>query len=221
MQTVNPSHLWYSIGLIVTDGNLSKSGRHINITSKDGDFLEDVKKALGLTNKLVRKTSGYTMERKYFMLQFGDINFYNFLLSINLTPKKSLTLKDIKVPPAYFHDFVRGVIDGDGSVYSWEHPTNFHTQWNLSVVSGAPIFINWLKEGIENRFLVKGKIYLKKNKHNPLYMIRFGKMAAKIILKECYYEGCLCLERKSIIVKNCLASINGFKKYGNVVSMPE
>ncbi|MEK7574528.1 MAG: hypothetical protein AAB514_03305, partial [Patescibacteria group bacterium] len=41
----------YAIGLIATDGNLSKDGRHLNMTSGDKDMILTFKKCLGLKNK--------------------------------------------------------------------------------------------------------------------------------------------------------------------------
>jgi hypothetical protein len=41
---------------------------------------------------------------------------YDALLTIGLTPAKSLTLGPLAIPDDYFPDFFRGCIDGDGSV---------------------------------------------------------------------------------------------------------
>lgn len=91
----------------------------------------------------------------------------------------------------------------------------------MRIISGAPIFSGWLKEKTEKSFGVKGKLYsyLMKDKKNPIFIIKFGKLAAKIILKKCYYKNCLSLDRKLKIVKKCLKSENGLSKYGNVISV--
>ena len=75
------SNFAYTIGLIATDGNLSKDGRHMNFTSKDLVLVELFKRCLGLNNKIGKKTRSYEQEKKYFQIQFGDKNFYEFLLS--------------------------------------------------------------------------------------------------------------------------------------------
>jgi hypothetical protein len=71
--------LAYTIGIISTDGNLSPDGRHINITSKDSQLLETIKSIMNLKNKIGRKGSGSSVGKKYFCLQFGNIDFYRFL----------------------------------------------------------------------------------------------------------------------------------------------
>lgn len=221
LRHIRPADLWYTVGLIVTDGNLSSDGRHINITSKDEDLLESVKTRLNLSYKIGKKSRGREKEKKYSILQFSDVAFYRYLLNIGLKPKKSLTLESIKVPTPYFKDFLRGVIDGDGCINTWIHKTNGNKQWCLRVHSGAPIFSKWLKQEIEKYFGVKGKLYsrLVKNRRNPIFDVKFGKLAAKVILKRCYYQKCLALDRKLKLASRCLKSENGLSKYGNVVSV--
>lgn len=220
LSLVKPKDLWYTVGLIATDGNLSKDGRHVNITSKDKSLLEDLKKILFLKLKLTRKARSAEKSKKYFVLQIGDVKFYKFLLSIGLTQKKSLILGKIKFPEVYFRDFLRGVIDGDGNISMWEHKSNGNIQWSLRVFSASTIFINWLKDKIEKEFKVKGRLYkTQKAEYNPLYTIKFGKLAAKVILQNCYYKNCEALNRKHIKALACLKTENGLSKYGNVVSI--
>ena len=48
---IDPTHLWYIIGYIATDGYLSIDGRHINITFKDRQHLYKIRDVLNLKNK--------------------------------------------------------------------------------------------------------------------------------------------------------------------------
>lgn len=220
LSLVRPEHLWYAVGIITSDGNLSIDKRHINITSKDKDLLEKIKKSLLLKNRIGKKARGYEKEKKYYVLQFGDVKFYQFLEEIGLTVKKSLTLKEIKVPDKSFSDFLRGIIDGDGCITTWIHKSNGNRQWALQIASGSIIFSNWLKKSVEKLFLVKGQInsYRGQTKKNNLYTVRFGKFASKVILKKIYYTNCVCLDRKLEKVVECLKSENGLSRYGDVVS---
>jgi hypothetical protein len=202
------AYLWYFVGLITTDGCLSSDGRHINFTAKDDQFLEGLKKVLSLENTIRSKHKG---EKKCFFIEFGNREFYDFLLSIGLTPKKSLTLGELKIPDSGFADFLRGVIDGDGSIRSWIHPTNGNEQWSLRVYSGAQVFIEWLQRKTEELFLAKGRIHFRK-KGNGLYTLKFGKLAAQRILSRCYYEDCFALGRKNILAQICATSDTGWSK---------
>jgi hypothetical protein len=218
LSLVRPQHLWYTVGLIATDGNLSIDGRHISITSKDKDLLEGLKKILFLKLKLTRKARASEKVKKYFVLQIGDVKFYKFLLGIGLTQRKSLTLGEIKFPINFFKDFLRGVIDGDGNISMWKHRDNGNIQWSLRIFSASYSFVGWLKELMESEFKVKGKLYkVQRGNYNPLYTIKFGKLAAKVILEKCYYKNCMALSRKNKKALACLNTQNGLSKYGNVI----
>lgn len=212
--------LWYTIGLIVTDGNLSGDGRHICITSKDRALLETVRSALHLDIKIGMKARGGKQEKEYAILQWSDVKFYRYLLGIGIHPNKSLILRAINVPIPYFKDFIRGVIDGDGNISRWTHKTNGHPQWSLRITSGAPIFANWILTEIERYYSVVGKLYSYKfkGKKNFIHIIKFGKVATKIILQTTYYSDCLALKRKLIKAQECLKSEDGWSGYREMVN---
>ncbi|MEK7850229.1 MAG: hypothetical protein AAB213_05410 [Candidatus Omnitrophota bacterium] len=58
--------LAYSVGLLVSDGNLSKDGRHIVFVSKDKDSVENFKFCLNLENRISVKDSGYNRGGRYY-----------------------------------------------------------------------------------------------------------------------------------------------------------
>lgn len=222
LKNIDKRVLWYTVGIIVTDGSLSIDKRHICITSKDEELLIILRDELGLTGKIGKKSNGITKEKIYSVLQFSDVHFYKFLESIGLFPNKSLTLQAIKVPQKFFYDFVRGVIDGDGSITTWIHASNKRIQWALRITSGAPKFSDWLRTEMQKQYQVKGKLYTyqHKDKKNPIHIIKFGKIATKLILEASYYKGCTGMARKKIQAEACLASENGWSKYGTMATMP-
>ncbi|MCX6739660.1 MAG: LAGLIDADG family homing endonuclease [Candidatus Parcubacteria bacterium] len=137
----------YVIGLMATDGNLSPDGRHLHFTSKDLELAALFKRILGLSNKIGRKSRGDGGDKKYFVVQFGDINFYRFLLSIGLMPNKSKILGSLKIPDKYFKDFLRGCIDGDGNIHCFKHPESQFPQLRVRIASASNQFLIWLKAG--------------------------------------------------------------------------
>lgn len=210
LDKVRSSDLWYIIGFIVTDGSLSIDGRHINITSKDREHLFIIRNALLLKNKIGRKARAIFGVKKYSQLQFGDVNFYRYLIELGLTPRKSLTLGKIKVDRLFFADFLRGVIDGDGNISHWMHRTNRHIQWSLRIFSASSKFIDWLNNVIEKEFCIKGRVNAKKktDRENLTYTLKYGKIATIKILEKIYYVGCLSLKRKFLQAQLCLQSHN-------------
>ena len=207
--------MWYLVGLITSDGNLSPDGRHIDITSNNSEFLQKIVEATGINNKVCIKY-GNNRSQKYFHIQIANKNFYDFLLKIGLTQNKSLTVGEIKVPNIFFTDFLRGLIDGDGSIRRWIHPTNFREQWSLRIYSGSNKFIEWLDGKIQEYFKVYGKIH-QGNKAGSVYVLKFGKMAAREVLKRCYYKNNFSLERKNKLAKECVHSYTGWKNSKTVL----
>jgi len=189
----------YTIGIIATDGNLSPDGRHINITSKDSQLLETIKSIMNLKNKIGRKGSGSSVGKKYFCLQFGNIDFYRFLLQIGLTPAKSKTLGALSIPDAYFFDFFRGCIDGDGSISITFHPESKHPQLKIRLVSASEAFVLWIKETITRQLeMMGGWIYKSPQK---MYTLSYGKADSIRLINSMYGYNVPCLERKRILAE--------------------
>ncbi len=215
---IKGSNLWYLVGLITSDGCLSPDGRHIDITSKDYEFLKELNNSLGLTNKIGTKNKGKVNEAHY--LQFSHRNLYEFLLSVGLTPKKSLIQDKIDAPAELFCDFLRGLIDGDGSIRSWTHPSNKREQWSLRIYSPSLSFMEWLQKSIEQIFEVRGRIHRdeRKKPRVDLFVLKYGKIAAKIILNRCYYKGALGLDRKAELAKECSLSYIGWRQSKTILN---
>ena len=199
------ANLWYLVGLITSDGCLSKDGRHIDITSKDYRYLSTIQFKFNLSSKIGCKRNGKGKDA--FHIQISNRNFYDFLLSIGLTQNKSLTLSSLNVPGQFFYDFLRGLIDGDGCIRKWTHASNGAEQWSLRIYSGSTAFVAWLKNTIEALLKVKGKIY---READHQWILKYGKLAAQVIMKQCYYDGCFGLERKILLADNCRASKRGW-----------
>lgn len=178
----------YAIGLITTDGSLSKDQRHINFTSKDLQLIELFKQCLYLNNSIGRKNSGSTHEKKYFQIQFGDVLFYKFLLSIGLMPQKTKKTAELKIPFRYFFDFLRGHFDGDGSIYSY-----FDRRWKRSFMmytvfcSASLQHITWLRKEIATRLPIQGHIDITHGSTGTaLYQLKYAKKESIQLLHRLY-----------------------------------
>ncbi len=191
----------YAIGLITTDGNLSKDGRHIHFTSKDLELALLFKKCLFLSNKIGKKARGGSSDKKYFVIQFGDVNFYEFLVSLGLKQAKSKTLERLAVPKQYFADFLRGCIDGDGSINIGRHPESKYPQLRVKLCSASPSFLVWVKEQISNIFRVNGG-WIRHSPNSSTSELTFGKSDSVLIFKFIYYQGVESfLNRKYLLAK--------------------
>lgn len=198
----------YAIGLLVTDGSLSKDGRHINFSSKDLELIETFKNCLQLKNTIGRKGSGSVKDKRYYQIQFGDVNFYRFLLEIGLSPAKSKIIAAIEVPDEYFFDFLRGHFDGDGSCYSYFDPRWKNSyMFYLTFGSASKKHIDWLRAKIQLLSGVFG--HLVGGKSRVCYEIRYAKRESLELIKKIYYKnGLPALGRKHLKIQQYLRKIH-------------
>jgi hypothetical protein len=193
----------YVIGLIATDGNLSVNGRCVSITSKDLDLLETVQACLDLRTRMspVRGGYGTTCHR----IQWSDRRFYDWLVGIGLTPAKSLTLRPLVIPDEYFADFLRGCIDGDGSIVTYvdryntrKSPAYVYTRLFVSIVSASPRFLEWMQTRVWSLRGLSGSLMIRRSiGRRDMWCLRYAKHESLAVLRWIYYAPELaCLGRK-------------------------
>ena len=223
----SPNHEWtqlrtawspdiaYVVGVIATDGNLSGDRRHLTVSSKDIDLLETVRRCLALTSSIVR-CSG----TKCFRIQWSDRSFYEWLRGVGLTPAKSLTLGPINVPDETFRDFVRGCIDGDGSIVTYVD--RFNTTKNakyvydrlfVSIVSASPSFLEWIRRTVSRLRGLKGHLTVRRiPKHHDMWCLRYAKRESVILLRWIYYHADVpALRRKRERAERAMAQATWYR----------
>lgn len=212
--------LAYVVGLLVTDGCLSNNGRSVILRSSDYSLLETFNKCLDIKNKIEETKSTKTSWAKKvsYRVQYGNIQFYQWLLSIGLTPAKTYTIGKIDVPDRYFRDFLRGHLDGDGSVFTYTDKYNHYkgknyinTRVYTRFISASEKHISWLHKAMQRLSPVKGallyRIY-KREGRVPMWEIKFSKYESLKLLRWIYYRKTLpTLERKRKIAENLLKNI--------------
>ena len=179
--------LAYAIGLLVTDGNLSKDGRHLDFTSNDIQLVKTFKKCMHLTGvKIGTKTSGFTNKR-YPRIQFSNVKLYQELLKIGLTPNKSKTVNKLKIPNKYFFDFLRGCFDGDGTIFSyWDRRWHSSFMFYIAFASGSLNFIQWLQKKIKTSCGLNG--YIGRSEANCNFILRYAKKESLILFNKMFYS---------------------------------
>jgi len=193
----------YAIGLMVTDGNLSPDGRHLAFVSNDLEQIKNFQRALGISCLVSRKQSGFKSKKQAYVVQFGDVLFYRFLLKIGLMPNKSKVIADVHIPDAYYFDFIRGLFDGDGHSYSYLDP-----RWKSSFMfyigfsSASRAHTDWLRNSLEKKTGLKGHVTIA----NRCYQLKYAKNEALGLVGRMYYEpNVLCLNRKHLKILKVLS----------------
>lgn len=211
--------LAYAVGLITSDGCLAQNGRHLTMTSKDTDQLETVRRCLGITARITLSTN----PRPCYRLQWSDVVFHRWLREIGLMPAKSLRLGPLRVPDEWMRDFLRGCIDGDGSIVTYtdryntfKKPTYVYTRVYLSLVSASPRFVEWLRETLRRVADVSGEVSIgRREGRNDIWRLRYAKREALRLLRWMYYSPDVpCLRRKYDIATAFLVPPNRPRRRG-------
>ena len=211
--------LAYAIGLITTDGSLAKDGRHIVMRSSDVQLLETFKECLNISANITETfNDGFAKKRSY-RVQASMVQFYRWLLKIGLTPAKTYTIGELQIPDEYFRDFLRGHLDGDGSISSYQdyyntykNPKYVYIRLWVRFISVSKLHIDWLRSRIFALLGTKGHIWVDSHptlpNRVPMWVIKFGKKDSIRLLNWMYYNPDVpCLDRKRQKAEKFLSTV--------------
>ncbi|HEA84411.1 MAG TPA: hypothetical protein ENI04_00280 [Candidatus Wildermuthbacteria bacterium] len=187
--------------------------------STDVQLLETFKKCLNIFTAIRHtpdlRTDGYKRKRAY-RVQSSMVQFYRWLLKIGLFPAKTYTIGAIAIPDEYFKDFLRGHLDGDGSVMgytdhynTYKNPKYVYTRIWLKFISASNTHIHWLQSRILELLKVEGHLWedikVRPGKTTSMWSLKFGKEESLALLNWMYYDPNLpCLHRKRRKVEELL-----------------
>lgn len=199
--------LAYLVGLIVTDGSLSKDGRHVSFVSKDRELVEHVQQISECRGSIATVAAEKGGEKKYYRLQISSVHFYRWLVTIGLTPNKTKTIGSLAIPDEFFYDFLRGHFDGDGYSYSYfdpRWPTSF--LFYINFTSASFPHIHWLKAKIAQVIGPEANIA----QNVSTYSLRYGKINSLKLIAAIYYSPhVICLSRKRLKIEEAVQANNG------------
>lgn len=225
---------FYLLGAFMTDGCISHNANnksfHSTISSIDKDWLENIR-------DILCPISPVKWTRDAYRLYVGNNEISQWFIKHGCVPNKTLLATMPTIPDKYLPDFIRGCMDGDGSMcwsYNKAHGKNkiYITKCgSFHLTSSAPNFIfglhNLLKKKKFKHSLSKrtnknskinGRIIVPQNSH---YCISAGGMSAFNFIKWVYYTNHpISMSRKNIIAQELInyyqtksSIFRGGKKY--------
>lgn len=192
----------YILGFIFADGNITEITRNgysdklgFGVNQRDIDILEKIKRELSAEQTL-------SVSSKYVHFSIFSQVIVDDLKKLGITYRKSSQKDPCKlpdIPQKYIRDFIRGIVDGDGSIHfdKRKYPT-------LSVCGRKEVMTF-----IRNHFLSKFDIYSKigqpkKNgKLSNVFYICYRCNSAKALINYLYNNADLYLKRKFKLAKQC------------------
>ena len=188
-----------AVGLIATDGCLS--GRAITFTNTDRPLVETFIQCVGQSVKIGVQ---YKPRRQpAYRAQLGNRMLWDWLVSIGVTPRKSLTMGAIAVPDEFFLSVVRGLLDGDGSVQNYWYTVPKGTRPYQALVvlfhCASRAHLEWLRADLTRLHGFKGALFRKSRCPHDLHVLKYATGEARRLLPLLYLEGAPCLHRKATV----------------------
>jgi hypothetical protein len=199
MELLMKPDLSYITGFIQTDGSHSgdpeKKGRiTIELAVRDELHLEAIAAALPWRTSLrkrTRQTNFSTGDYTTVILHLFAQDARRFFAAAGVTPgQKSATVGPPTTPFAA-PDYVRGIIDGDGSVGFTGRGYPF-----ISIVTASERLARYLCDVMAEVCMVRRTAG--RNARDGVYNIMVTSTAAQALAIWCYYDGALALPRKAI-----------------------
>lgn len=188
----------YVLGYIFADGCLLKARWRLKISSNDKKHLKNVLNVMKSNYPILK----YWRKNRKFPNYYSIVDskkVYFDLLKVGLIPRKSKVVGFPDIPQKYFFHFVRGYLDGDGSIY-YDKPhidrgNKRYTRLNTCFISGSKKFLNVMQRLISRRLNIPQQ---KLSKNYTAFKLRYSTRDSLKLLKQIYNNNSkfLKLDRK-------------------------
>lgn len=212
---------YYLLGAFITDGCIYKNGTKnyaCQLSSIDTDWLELIKCKMGSNLKL------HNFKDNYYGLRIIRNDIAQWFIKHGCSPQKTLTVDFPSVPKKFLPDFLRGLMDGDGSlgIYYSEQNNKTYTKKSCQFISASLKLINGFKQITDNLNIhscitkkkmidheLNGKMIKAKNQ---TYSLSFSNEGTKQLLEYIYYPNHkLSMPRKNKIAQEII-KLSSFSK---------
>lgn len=201
---------YYLLGAFITDGCVSilPTKKQAILASNDEDWLS-------LIRDYICPEMPVKKQNNCHKLVICNTQIANWLISKKCVPHKSLTVKFPTIPERYLPDFLRGCIDGDGTIGTYNNVVN------CKLGSGSFVFLKEI-DNILTSMNISHNLYETKQSLNtkignrtifrngPHYKLQLAAKSARQFLSWIYYpDHKISMPRKAAIAK---IAINQYKK---------
>ncbi len=165
----------YILGLIAADGcvylDKASGRRRVNLTSKDEELIRTIHGLLHTANSRAIYHGGGAYSFNYI-----NDSAISRLISYGISERKSLSLRlsASLIDDVVVSDFIRGVFDGDGSVYVSRRYRD-KVYLGVSITSGSKEFLEELSLLLEWHLGISAKVYKDSRQDHSAYYLRIGK----------------------------------------------
>lgn len=185
----------YWAGFLAADGWICNNYQLcIELSIIDKNHLEKLKLFLQSNAEIMeRERACFNKLHNFCSVRFSSVKLVSDLKeNFNIISNKSLILvPPDKMPQNLIRHFIRGYIDGDGSI-GWH---KYNNKPRLSVCSGSKLLLEWIQNSIKNN-VKTGSPKISQRKNTNTYMLEYMGKQVSSILEWIYYDSITYLDRK-------------------------
>lgn len=184
----------YFLGLLFADGNvaLDPDGKRspairIELSEEDQEVLMFFKQELN-SDSALRYDKRNERPHGTYSFAVRSQQLANDLAKFNIIPNKTYTVTNIIFPDLYLIDFLRGYIDGDGSIFY------SNNSWHVNITGHTKLVIEQFQWKIDS--LINKKIHNKITNYNNVYKAVWNGEDAVKLCDLLYNNNHIALTRK-------------------------
>lgn len=193
----------YILGLLASDGCISKDTNHWNIDlqEQDEEILKQIQTEIGYDGKIEHYTNN--LNKQFSRLRICSRQMKSDLQHYGITPHKTFTLKPPEfLDPQYYISYIRGYFDGDGCFYFNEDKNKY----NWYICGARREVIQWIHDIFINVYGIDTTIqtsnYTLKNGDHFYYLQTYSISTISQIFEVLYISDSLYMQRKFNSFKN-------------------
>lgn len=196
----------YFLGMLMADGSVHKRGKEeatITLLLIDLDVVESFKRTMNSDSKItISDRKRHKSERPTYSVTVRSNKIAEDLATYGVVPNKTYLTNRVceGVPDHLKRHYLRGLFDGDGSIYKSKRGL-----WCIALTNNYPSFLediqDWLQELIPD--LIRVKTYDGKSSARIAYHGRTAKKVCMLL----YEDSMVSMRRKSNLADNLVEDI--------------
>lgn len=192
----------YCLGLMMSDGGIKNDGLCLNMT--DRDVIDKFRASLKYDGDIRIIPGAKEHHKTKYEVNIYSMKMVKDIARYGVIPNKSLVLKfppEGTVPAKLLHHLVRGIFDGDGSIYQ----SKKDKQWRI-VFTGTKEVL----EGVEKSSGIFGNyFYLGDKTGSNTWHLRIRRISDIFnFLQWMYKDATIYMDRKFVLSNKCLPANN-------------
>lgn len=187
----------YFLGFLQTDGTVQHKYVAIEINPKDDEILYCFKEAYGGKITYRVRNTNFLEDARTACWRLGSVDFVRNINRIGIPcGKKSLIAKPLEIPDHLHRHYMRGLIDGDGSlcISSTDVPMIGFTTASQAM---AEFYVDWLRQ-FDHRTTPK------RNARDSIFNIFVTRERAQMVANLLYNDSAVALNRKLALAKRII-----------------